>query len=114
MTDIIKPPPHYHIFWSATRARQFARILSGDPKRRSTYDQNIRLLNAAYSRIMETEADPRAFIKKVNPVLFAHALGMSPHFTQRVIGFRSYNTLYTMVKQSKCEHCRKLASFIRY
>lgn len=112
MTDLIKPPAHYHIFWSATRARTFARIVTLDPKRRSTYDQNIRLLAAEYNMLTGTEANPRQFIQKVNPLLFAHLLGWPPHFTQRTLG-REWNTLYTMVIYSKCEHCRKLGKLIR-
>jgi hypothetical protein len=102
----IRPPLHCHIFWSATRTRHFARILSVNPKRRGTYDENIRLLNAAYSKKMGKEAHVRLFMQRVNPILFARAMGWDPRVARKLIGYHSWNTLYKMVMRSKCEHCR--------
>jgi len=105
----IRSPLHCHIFWSATRARHFARILTGDPKRRGTYDENIRLLNAAYSKKVGTEAHVRLFIQKVNPILFARAMGWDMRLVFKLIGRHPWNTLYNMIVNSKCEHCRAAA-----
>lgn len=104
----IRPPPHCHLFWSATRTRHFARILSGNPKRRGTYDENIRLLNAAYSKKIGVDSHVRLFMHSVNPILFAHAMGWDPRFAHKLIGYHSWSTLYKMVIWSKCEHCRKV------
>lgn len=106
----IRSPLHCHIFWSATRTRHFARILSGNPKRRGTYDENIRLLNDAYSKKMGKEADVRLFMQRVNPILFASAMGWNPRVARKLIGYHSWSTLFKMVMLSKCEHCRSIGS----
>jgi len=109
----ILPPRHYHINWPATRARHFARIVSGNPKRRGTYDQNIRLLNATYTALIGkpdqmSTADVRLFIQKVNPLAFAHVAGISPLQTKKML--RSvFLELLHRITHSKCECCRSLA-----
>jgi len=109
----ILPPRHYHINWPATRARHFARIVSGNPKRRGTYDQNIRLLNATYTGLIgkpdqTSTADVRLFIQKVNPLAFAHVAGISPLQTKKML--RSvFLELLHRITHSKCECCRSLA-----
>jgi len=109
----ILPPRHYHINWPATRARHFARIVSGNPKRRGTYDQNIRLLNATYTALIGkpdqmSTADVRLFIQKVNPLAFAHIVGISPLQTKKMLGPVYLDLLYR-ITHSKCECCRSIA-----
>ena len=109
----ILPPRHYHINWPATRARHFARIVSGNPKRRGTYDQNIRLLNGVYTALIgkrdqKSTADVRLFIQKVNPLAFAHVIRMSPLQAKRLLGPVFPELLHRIV-HSKCECCRALA-----
>jgi hypothetical protein len=107
-TERILPPRPYHINWPASRARHFAQIISGNPKRRGTYDQNIRILNDAYSRLVGSEAHPRAFIQKVNPLIFARLLGWSEQLIKVTLR-GSAHELWTRAAHSKCEHCRALA-----
>lgn len=109
----ILPPRHYHINWPATRARHFARIVSGNPKTRGTYDQNIRLLNALYMQMIglpqaTEEADVRLFIQKCNPLAFAHTVGIHPLLTKKLLG-HSFPELLHRITHSKCECCRALA-----
>ena len=106
----IRPPLHCHIFWSATRTRHFAQILSGNPKRRGTYDENIRLLNAAYSKKVGENNNVRLFMQRVNPILFASAMGWNPRVARKLIGYHSWSTLFKMVMLSKCEHCRSIGN----
>jgi hypothetical protein len=107
-TERILPPRPYHINWPASRARHFAQIVSGNPKRRGTYDQNIRILNDAYSRLVGSEAHPRAFIQKVNPLIFARLLGWSDELIKVTLR-GSAHELWIRASYSKCEHCRTLA-----
>jgi hypothetical protein len=112
----ILPPRHYHINWPATRARHFARIVSGNPKRRGTYNQNIRLLNATYTALIGkpdqmSTADVRLFIQKVNPLAFAHIVGISPLQTKKMLG-PAYLELLYRITHSKCECCRSLAPLL--
>jgi hypothetical protein len=113
VVERILPPRHYHINWPATRARHFARIVSGNPKRRGTYDQNIRLLNASYTALIgkpdqTSTADVRLFIQKVNPLAFAHIVGISPLQTKKMLG-PAFLELLHRITHSKCECCRSLA-----
>ena len=109
METVILPPPHTHIFWSATRTRRFARLVTGNPKRRGTYDQNIRILNAAYNLGTGTmNEDPRLFMQKVNPIPFARLIGLEPIQIKRFL-VDSWRLLNDRLIRSKCEHCRKLA-----
>ena len=113
VVERILPPRHYHINWPATRARHFARIVSGNPKRRGTYDQNIRLLNASYTALIgkpdqTSTADVRLFIQKVNPLAFAHIVGISPIQTKKMLG-PAFLELLHRITHSKCECCRSLA-----
>ena len=113
VVERILPPRHYHINWPATRARHFARIVSGNPKRRGTYDQNIRLLNTTYTRLIgkpdqTSTADVRLFIQKVNPLAFAHVVGISPLQTKKMLGPKFLELLHR-ITHSKCECCRSLA-----
>uniref|UniRef100_A0A6C0BAX2 Uncharacterized protein n=1 Tax=viral metagenome TaxID=1070528 RepID=A0A6C0BAX2_9ZZZZ len=103
----IRSPLHCHLFWSATRTRHFARILTGDPKRRSTYDKNIRLLTATYNKLTKQNVSPRQFMQSINPLLFGHMIGLSLYDMRRLIG-SPWHTLYRMIANSKCEHCRQL------
>ena len=106
---IILPPPHCHIFWSATRTRRFARLVLRNPKRRGTYDQNIHLLSAVYDLFTgATETDPRLFIQKVNPIPFARMLGLEPPQIKRFLA-GSWRQLNHRLLHSKCAHCRILA-----
>jgi hypothetical protein len=107
---IIQPPPHCHIFWSATRARRFARLAACNPKRRGTYDQNIRLLSMVYDRLTGTteDGDPRLFMQKVNPIPFARMLGLEPPQIKRFLaGY--WGQLNQRLLHSRCAHCRRLA-----
>jgi hypothetical protein len=113
VVERILPPRHYHINWPATRARHFARIVSGNPKRRGTYNQNIRLLNATYTALIgkpdqTSTADVRLFIQKVNPLAFAHIVGISPLQTKKMLGPAFLELLYR-ITHSKCECCRSIA-----
>jgi hypothetical protein len=105
ITSVIKPPRHAHRFWSATRARLFARKLTGDPKRRSTYDQNIRLIAAK----THPDVDPRDFIQKVNPVLWCLAVGWSQADAYKLLKWQWLN-LWQRCAYSRCDHCRLLAN----
>lgn len=107
----IRAPEPSHLFWSATRARRFARIVSGNPRRRGTYDENIRLLNAVYSKKVGGEAHVRLFMQKVNPILFAYAMGWDMRATLKLFDRSAWNTLLTMVIRSKCEHCRAIGLY---
>ena len=112
VVERILPPRHYHINWPATRARHFARIVSGNPKRRGTYNQNIRFLNMTYTALIGkpnqmSTADVRLFIQKVNPLAFAHIVGISPLQTKKMLG-PSFLELLHRITHSKCECCRSL------
>lgn len=100
----IRPPAHYHIYWPAIRARNFARVLTGNPMWRGTYDQNIRMIAERHL----AGCNPREFIQKVNPFLFAKQIGLSELDARRLLG-RSYHELWTQAAYSRCEHCRALA-----
>ena len=100
----IRPPKHYHIYWPALRARAFARILTGIPMWRGTYDQNIRMIAERHL----AGCNPREFIQTVNPFLFAKQIGLSELDARRLLG-RSYHELWTQAAYSRCEHCRALA-----
>jgi hypothetical protein len=109
----IRPPRHCHIFWNATRAQNFARILTGNPKRRATYDTNIRLLNTVYEEAVGGEdSDPRHFINKVNPLCFAW-VALFPHQTTRRLLADSHQMLWLRMVRSKCAHCRDLADQVK-
>jgi hypothetical protein len=101
----IRPPLHCHLFWSATRTRHFARRITGDLKRRSTYDENIRILTATYNKLTNQNVSPRQFMQSVNPLLFGHMIGLSLYEMKKLIG-SDWHTLYRMIANSKCEHCR--------
>lgn len=103
--DVIRPPPHCHRFWSATRARKFARLLLNDPKHRGTYDQNIRLVASK----THPDVDVRQFIEKVNPVLWCLKLGWSHNLVRCLIVRRDLDLLWQRVAYSSCAHCRDLA-----
>jgi hypothetical protein len=106
---IIRPPAPYHIFWPAIRVRRFARLVTGDPKRRGTYNDNIRLLNTIYNLFMRSDnSDPRLFMQKVNPIPFARLIGLQPPDIKRFLA-GSWSSLNHRLIYSKCEHCRKLA-----
>ena len=105
VTSVIKPPPHAHRFWSATRARLFARKLTGDPKRRGTYDQNIRVIASK----THPDVDPRIFIEKVNPVLYCLTVGWSQEDAYKLLKWQWLN-LWRRCAYSRCEHCRLLAN----
>ena len=112
VVERILPPRHYHINWPATRARHFARIVSGNPKRRGTYNQNIRFLNMTYTALIGkpnqmSTADVRLFIQKVNPLAFAHIVGISPLQTKKMLG-PSFLELLHRITHSKCECCRSI------
>jgi len=112
VVERILPPRHYHINWPATRARHLARIVSGNPKRRGTYDQNIRLLNKTYTALIGkpnqmSTADVRLFIQKVNPLAFAHIVGISPLQTKKMLG-PAFVELLHRITHSKCECCRSI------
>lgn len=107
--EVIKPPPHCHIFWSATRARNFIHALAGNSKIRGTYNENIRILNAVYSGLVGKESDPRQFIQHVNPVLFAYEMGMPPALIKRVLA-GSWFRLWEQAFYSKCRHCKNIAT----
>ena len=100
----IRPPKHYHIYWPALRARAFARVLTGNPMWRGTYDQNIRLIAERHL----PGCNPREFIQKVNPFLFAKQIGLSDSESRRIL-HHSYNYLFAHAAYSRCEHCRALA-----
>jgi hypothetical protein len=113
VVERILPPRHYHINWPATRARHFARLVSGNPKRRGTYNQNIRFLNMTYTALIGkpnqmSTADVRLFIQKVNPLAFAHIVGISPLQTKKMLG-PAYLELLYRITHSKCECCRSIA-----
>ena len=113
VVERILPPRHYHINWPATRARHFARLVSGNPKRRGTYNQNIRFLNMTYTALIGkpdqmSTADVRLFIQKVNPLAFAHIVGISPLQTKKMLG-PAFLELLHRITHSKCECCRSLA-----
>ena len=113
VVERILPPRHYHINWPATRARHFARLVSGNPKRRGTYNQNIRFLNMTYTALIGkpdqmSTADVRLFIQKVNPLAFAHIVGISPLQTKKMLG-PAFVELLHRITHSKCECCRSLA-----
>ena len=103
--DVIRAPPHYHRFWSATRARKFARKLTGDLKRRGTYDQNIRLIASK----THPGVDVRQFIQKVNPVLWCLTVGWSRWDMQKLIMRNDLQDLWHRCAYSSCDHCRYLA-----
>jgi hypothetical protein len=103
--DIIRAPSHYHRFWSATRARKFARKLTGDPKRRGTYDQNIRLIASK----THPGVDVRQFMNKVNPVLWCLTVGWSRWDMQKLIMRDHLADLWRHCAYSSCDHCRDLA-----
>ena len=105
----IRAPVHYHLYWPATRTRLFARILTGDPKRRKTYDENIRLLNDAYANVTGNKVHPHLFIQKVNPVLFALAVGISNQEVCTIIRPQHRMRLWQQCAYSSCAHCRQLA-----
>lgn len=112
VVERILPPRHYHINWPATRARHFARLVSGNPKRRGTYNQNIRFLNMTYTALIGkpdqmSTADVRLFIQKVNPLAFAHIVGISPLQTKKMLGPAFVELLYR-ITHSKCECCRSI------
>ena len=104
--DVIRPPPHCHRFWSATRARKFARLLLNDPKHRGTYDQNIRLVASK----THPGVDVRKFIEKVNPVLWCLKLGWSHNLVRCLIVRRDLDLLWQRCAYSSCAHCRDLAN----
>ena len=103
--DVIRAPPHYHCFWSATRARKFARVLLSDNKHRGTYDQNIRLIASQ----THPGVDVRQFIQKVNPVLWCLKVNWSKYLVQRLIQPRDLGGLWQRCAYSSCAHCRELA-----
>lgn len=106
--DVIRPPPHCHRFWSATRARKFARVLLKDPKHRGTYDQNIRLIASK----THPDVDVRQFIEKVNPVLWFLKVGWSKNLLPRLISEpRDLYLLWQRCAYSSCAHCRELARY---
>ena len=105
LVDVIRAPPHYHRFWSATRARKFARKLTGDLKRRGTYDQNIRLIASK----THPGVDVRQFIHKVNPVLWCLTVGWSRWDMQKLIMRNDLQDLWHRCAYSSCDHCRYLA-----
>ena len=105
LVDVIRAPSHYHRFWSATRARKFARKLTGDPKRRGTYDQNIRLIASK----THPGVDVRQFINKVNPVLWCLTVGWSRWDMQKLIMRNHLADLWHRCAYSSCDHCRDLA-----
>ena len=105
LVDVIRAPPHYHRFWSATRARKFARKLTGDLKRRGTYDQNIRLIASK----THPGVDVRQFIHKVNPVLWCLTVGWSRCDVQKLIMRNDFQALWHRCAYSSCDHCRYLA-----
>jgi len=105
VADVIRAPPHYHSFWSATRARKFARKLHGNPKHRGTYDHNIRLI----ARQTHPGVDVRLFIQKVNPVLWCVKMGWSKWQMEKLITPRDLHALWDRCAFSSCEHCRDLA-----
>jgi hypothetical protein len=106
----IRPPPHSHVFWNATRARNFARAVSGNPARRGTYDENIRLLDIVYAAALgrPDDIDPQTFIKKVNPLAFAYTVGLSRTQTKKLLA-GAYYILWQRIAASKCACCRELA-----
>ena len=103
--DIIRAPPHYHRFWSATRARKFAQVLLKNPKHRGNYDQNIRLI----AQQTHPTVDVRQFIQKVNPVLWCLKVNWSKYLVQRLIQPRDLGGLWQSCAYSSCAHCRELA-----
>ena len=105
VADVIRAPPHYHRFWSATRARKFARKLHGNPKHRGTYDHNIRLI----ARQTHPGVDVRLFIQKVNPVLWCVKMGWSKWQMEKLITPQDLHALWDRCAYSSCEHCRDLA-----
>ena len=111
-TKIIRAPSPVQIYWSATRARNFARIVSGNPKRRSTYDENIRLLDAVYSKLVGEEGNPLLFMKKVNPLAFAWMNQIPTEKTQKIL-VDSHHMLWLRLVNSKCFHCRKMAKKVK-
>ena len=109
----IRSPRHSHVFWNATRAQNFARVLTGDPKRRATYDANIRLLNTVYAKAVGgEESDPRLFMNKVNPLCFAWLVLFPPQTTRRLLA-DSHQMLWMQMVRSKCAHCRNLADQVK-
>ena len=106
VADIIRAPPHYHCFWSATRARKFARKLHGNPKHRGTYDHNIRLI----AKQTHPGVDVRLFIQKVNPVLWCVKMGWSKWQMEKLIVPQDLYYLWQRCACSSCEHCRDLAT----
>jgi hypothetical protein len=106
VADIIRAPPHYHCFWTATRARKFARVLLNDPKHRGTFDQNIRLIASK----THPGVDVRLFIQKVNPVLWCLKVGWSRFTVQKLIVRNDLQTLWQRCAYSSCDHCRDLAN----
>jgi len=106
VADVIRAPPHHNSFWSATRARKFARQLHGNPKHRGTYDHNIRLI----ARQTHPGVDVRLFMRKVNPVLWCLKMGWSRPRMQKLITHRDLYDLWLRCAYSSCEHCRELAS----
>jgi hypothetical protein len=108
-TSVILPPRLSTALWTATRARRFVRLMTSNPKWRGTYDQNIRILNAAYNLFTATENDDvRLFMWKVNPIPFARRLGLQPAQIKRFMA-GSWPVLNYRMIHSKCAHCRKLA-----
>ena len=106
VADVIRAPPHYHCFWTATRARKFARVLLNDPKHRGTFDQNIRLIASK----THPGVDVRLFIQKVNPVLWCLKVGWSRFTVQKLIVRNDLQTLWQRCAYSSCDHCRDLAN----
>ena len=115
MSSRILPPRHCHIFWSATRARHFARVILNDPKRRSTYDQNIRLLNGVYGEIMgrpaNTDEDVRLFITRVNPLALALACRMDKRLIISLLR-SDFQKLLHRFQHSKCSCCRAIGASV--
>lgn len=105
----IRAPTPDHLFWSATRVRHFAQRITGNQKRRGTYDENIRLLNAVYSKLTGQKGTPQLFMQKVNPLLFGQMFGWHFHDTKKLIGSQ-WVVLYKMIVNSKCEHCRQMGA----
>ena len=115
MSTRILPPRHCHIYWSATRARHFARVLLNDPKRRGTYDQNIRLLNSVYGEILgrpaNTDKDVRLFIQRVNPLALALACRLEKRLIISLLR-GDFQKLLNRFTHSKCSCCRAIGASI--
>jgi hypothetical protein len=109
MDTPILPPRHSTALWPATRARRFVCLMTGNSKPRRTYDENIRILNAAYNLFTGTKNEnPYFFMWKVNPIPFARLIGLEPPQIKRFLAGAWGHLNYRML-HSKCEHCRKLA-----